>query len=309
MLQLKQNFKSLLDLLVVLPTEQNCIDYLETVIWNGQPVSPFDPTSLVYKCTNNRYRCKNTGKYFTIKTGTVFRNSKISLQKWLWTLFIFSSHKKGISSCQLAKDIGITQKSAWFMLHRLRSAFKISEFEIMLKDFVEIDETFIGGKNKNRHRDKKVPNSQGRNWTDKTPVLGLLERGGNLIAQVVSNTRQNTLEPIIRANIKKGSNVYTDEWYRHSNLLSKKFNHQIVNHSAKQYVKGTISTNAIENFWSHLKRGINGIYHWISKKHTPKYVNEFALRFNTRKYNEQERFDLVLSSAIGQNLTYQQLIN
>ena len=302
-------FKNLLDLLKTCPTEQTCIDYFKERRWKGKIISPFDSTSPVYECANNRYKCKNTGKYFNVRTGTIFENTKLSLKKWFYAFYAFFNHKKGISSHQLAKDISITQTSAWFMLHRLRSAFKISEFEIMLKDFVEIDETFIGGKNKNRHRDKKVPNSQGRNWTDKTPVLGLLERGGNLIAQVVSNTRQNTLEPIIRANIKKGSNVYTDEWYRHSNLLSKKFNHQIVNHSAKQYVKGTISTNAIENFWSHLKRGINGIYHWISKKHTPKYVNEFALRFNTRKYNEQERFDLVLSSAIGQNLTYQQLIN
>ncbi|RHZ37305.1 IS1595 family transposase [endosymbiont GvMRE of Glomus versiforme] len=305
---LKQNFKSLLDLLITLPTEQNCIDYLEAIIWNSQPISPFDPNSKVYKCADNKYKCKNTNKYFTIKTGTVFRNSKIPLQKWLWALYIFSAHKKGISSCQLAKDISITQKSAWFMLHRLRSTFKISELETMLKDLVEIDETFIGGKNKNRHWNKKVPHSQGRSWTDKIPVLGLLERGGNLITQVVFDTRQNTLEPIIRANIEKGSDVYTDEWYRHSSL-SQSFNHQIVNHSAKQYVKGTTSTNAIENFWSHLKRGINGIYHWISKKHTSKYVNEFTLRFNTRKYQERERFDLILSSVVGKNLTYQKLIN
>jgi transposase-like protein len=173
---------------------------------------------------------------------------------------------------------------------------------------VEIDETFIGGKNKNRHKDKKFPNSQGRSWTDKIPVLGLLERGGNLIAQVVSNTRQNTLEPIIRANIKKGSDVYTDEWYRHSNL-SKKFNHQIVNHSAKQYVNGKVSTNAIENRWSHLKRMIIGIYYWISKKHAQKYVDEFTFRSNTKKYNVHDRFDSVLLSTINKRLTYQQLIS
>jgi len=310
MLQLKQNFKSLLDLLIALPTEQDCIDYLEKVVWNDRLVSPFDPSSQVYKCANNKYKCKNTGKYFTIKSGTVFRNSKMPLQKWLWALYIFSTHKKGISSCQLAKDISVTQKSAWFMLHRLRFTFKISEFETMLKDLVEIDEAFIGGKNKNRHWNKKIPNSQGRSWKDKTPVLGMLERGGNLIAQVVSDTRQNTLEPAIRANIKKGSNIYTDEWYRHSNLC-KTFNHQIVNHSVKQYVKGKskISTNAIENFWSHLKRGVNGIYHWISKKHAPKYVDEFTLRFNTRRHHERERFDLLLSSVAGKNLTYQKLIN
>ena len=130
----------------------------------------------------------------------------------------------------------------------------------MLENFVEIDETFIGGKNKNRHRNKKVPNSQGRSWKDKVPVLGMIERGGNLIVQVVQNTQQKTIEPIINKNIKKGSNVYTDEWHAYKDL-HKQFNHKIVNHSIKQYVNENASTNAIENVWSHLKRGINGTYH------------------------------------------------
>lgn len=307
MFQLQQNFKSLLDLLITLPTEQNCINYLERVIWNDRPVSPFDPASKVYKCTNNRYRCKNTGKYFTIKTGTIFRNSKLSIQKWLWALYLFSSHKKGISSCQLAKDINITQKSAWFMLHRLRLAFKISKFESILKNTVEIDEAFIGGSNLNRHWDKKVPNSQGRSWKDKTPVLGLLERNGNLVTQVVPNTRQITIEPIVRAKVKVNSNVFTDEWFAYKDL-HQWFNHQIVNHRLKQYVNGQVSTNSIEGFWSHLKRGINGTYHWVSKGHLSKYTDEFTLRYNTRECDERERFELVLSSVVGKNLTYQQLI-
>jgi transposase-like protein len=306
--QTQQNFKSLLDLLITLPTEQSCINYLETIIWNNNPISPYDSNSKVYKCKDNKYKCKNTGKYFTVKSGTIFRNSKISIQKWLWVLYLFSSHKKGISSCQLAKDIGITQKSAWFMLHRLRSTFKISDFQTMLKNIVEIDETFIGGKNKNRHWDKKIPNSQGRSWADKTPVLGLLERNGNLITQVVPNTQQNTIEPIVIENVKKGSDVFTDEWFAYQDLI-KWYNHQIVNHRNKEYVKGKVSTNSLEGFWSHLKRGICGNYHWVSKEHLSKYVDEFTLRFNTREQNEQERFNLVLSSVVGKNLTYQQLIS
>jgi transposase-like protein len=129
---------------------------------------------------------------------------------------------------------------------------------------VEIDETFIGGKNKNRHKDKKVPHSQGRSWKDKVPVLGILQRDGNLITQVIPNTRQNIIEPIIRNNVKQNSNVYTDEWFAYQDL-GKWFNHQIVNHRIKQYVNGKASTNSIEGFWSHLKRGINGIYHQVSK--------------------------------------------
>lgn len=291
------NFKNIIDLLLnIFPTEQSCIDYFVENRWNGKPISPFDSTSQVYKCANNRYRCKNTGKYFSVRTGTVFENSKIPLQKSFLAFYLLSSRKKGISSHQLARDISITQKSAWFLLNRLRKTFKHPNFKIMLENFVEIDETFIGGKNKNRHKNKKVPNSQGRSWKDKVPVLGMLERNGNLITQVVPNTQQNTIEPIINLNIKKGSEVYTDEWFAYKDL-GKWFNHQIVNHSAKQYVNETVSTNSIEGFWSHLKRGIYGTYHWVSKKHLSSYVDEFTLRYNTRRYSEQERFDLVLSSV------------
>lgn len=244
----------------------------------GKPISPFDSTSTVYKCANNRYRCKNTGKYFSVRTKTVFENSKISLQKSFLAFYLLSSRKKGISSHQLARDISITQKSAWFLLNRLRQTFKHPNFQTMLKNVVEVDETFIGRKNKNRHWDKKAPHSQGRNWKDKTPVLGILERGsGRLFAQVIPNTQQNTLEQIINTQVKKESDVYTDEWYRHSRNLPKSFNHQIVNHSAKEYVKGIVSVNSVENRWSHLKRMIYGTYHWASKKHTQKYLNEAYL--------------------------------
>jgi transposase-like protein len=301
---------SIIDILLkIFPTEQSCINYFEEHRWKGKPVSPFDPTSQVYKCANNRYRCKNTGKYFSVRTGTVFENSKIPLQKSFLAFYLLSSRKKGISSHQLARDIRITQKTAWFLLNRLRKAFKHPNFQTMLQNVVEIDETFIGGKNKNRHWNKKVPNSQGRSWVDKTPVLGLLERNGNLITQVVSDTRQKTLEPIIEATVKKGSDIYTDEWYRHSKNLPKSFNHQIVNHSIKQYVDGKVSVNAVENRWSHLKRMIYGTYHWVSKKHTQKYLDEFTLRNNTKQYNDKERFDLVLLSTVGKRLTYQQLIS
>jgi transposase-like protein len=303
------NFKSIISfLLEIFPTEQACVDYFEEKRWKGKPISPFDPVSKVYKCANNRYRCKNTGKYFSVRTGTVFENSNLPLQKWFLAFYLLSSNKKGISSRQLVKYISITQKSAWFVLHRLRCAFKHPSFKAVLKGFVEIDETFIGGKNKNRHWNKKVPNSQGRSWKDKTPVLGMIERGGNLVCQVISNTQQNTLKKIINANIKRGSNVYTDEWYLHSNL-SENYSHQWINHNAKQYVNNRTTTNSIENVWSHLKRMIYGIYHQVSKKHLSKYVNEFTLRFNTRKWGEQERFDLVLASSIGMRLTYRELIN
>lgn len=305
-----QEFKSILDLIKAFPTEEACILHLETLRWDGNVVSPFDETSKVYKCKGFKYKCKNTGKYFNVRTNTIFDNTKIPLQKWFLALYIFSSHKKGISSHQLAKDITVTQKSAWFMLHRLRYAFEHPIFQAELGNDsgnVEIDETFIGGKNKNRHADKKVPNSQGRSVKDKTPVLGMIERGGNVIATVVPDTSAKSIVPIINETIKAGANVYTDEWHAYNNL-GQNFNHGRVNHGAKQYVNYMASTNSIECFWSHLKRGIDGIYHWASKKHLQSYVDEYALRFNTRTMTTNIRFNLVLTSANDRRLTYKALI-
>lgn len=301
------NLESLFDFLKSNPSEQDCINYFEEKRWKGKVISPFDPKSKVYECKGNKYKCKNTRKYFTVKTGTIFRNSNLPLQKWFLALYILSNYKRGFSSCQLAKEIKTTQKTAWFVLHRLRDIFDLPRFKVMLENSVEVDETFIGGKNRNRHKDKKVPHSQGRNWKDKIPVLGMIERGGNLIAQVVPNTKWETVNPIIRANVKEGSNVYTDEWYRHGDLYQD-FNHEIVNHSIKQYKKGKASTNTIENPWGHLKGTIRTYTH-ISRKHSQKYIDEFVLRFNTRKYKTEERFDLVLLSSVGKSLSYSQLIS
>lgn len=198
------------------------------------------------------------------------------------------------------------------LLDELRNSLKQSNFSNFIKEalkgIIEIDETYEGGKNKNRHWDKKVPNSQGRSWKDKTPILVMIERGGKAIAQVVPNVKQSTLEPIIKTNVEEGSNVYTDEWYAYKDL-DKWYNHQIVNHRKKQYANGKVSVNSAENFNSHFKGTIRGTYHWISKKHTQKYADEFTFRFNTRKYSNQERFDLVLASVVGKRLTYGELIN
>jgi len=299
------NFKSLSDLLTVFPNEQTIINYLEKQRWDGNVISPYDPTSKVYKCANNWYKCKNTKRFFNVKTGTAFAYTKLKLRDWFIASYLFA-RKKGVSSCQLARDLNITQKTAHFLLKDLRDSNEQSNFiKDTLKGFVEVDETFIGGKNKNRHWDKKVPNSQGRSWKDKVPVLVMIERNGNLIAQVVQNTKQNILETVINNHVKKGSNVYTDEWYRHSNL-AQNYNHKITNHSIKQYVNGEASTNSAESFNNFLKGTIKGTYHWISKKHTQKYVDEIVFRYNTRKYSTEERFNLMLSSIMGKSLTYRE---
>jgi transposase-like protein len=313
-------FNNLFEFLKLNPTEKDCVNHLEEIIWQGKtPTSPHDPNSKVYKCADkktsgkypakySKYKCKNTGKYFNVKTGTIFENSNIPLKKWFLAMCIFSPHKKSINSYQLAKFIGITQKSGWFVLHRLRFGNCSIFNKVMLGNIVEIDETFIGGKNKNRHRDKKVPHSQGRSLNDKITVWGAVERNGNVIAQVVSDTSQNTLEPLIKASIKENATINTDEWKAY-NDLHKWFNHQRVNHGIRQYVNGVITTNSIESFWAIVKRIIYGTYHHISKKHAQKYIDEIVFRYNTRKYRDEERFNLMLSSMVDKRLTYQQLIS
>lgn len=301
-------FKSIHDFLLVFPDEQACINHLEQIRWNGVVVSPFDETSKVYKCAGNKFKCKNTGKYFNAKTGTIFESTNIKLMKWFLALYVFSSHKKGISSYQLAKDIDVTQKSAWFMLHRLRAAFGNTN-DHKFNEIVEIDETFMGGKTANKHDKKVVRDEKGRAVDVKAPVLGFREREtGTVFAQVVPNVQARTLYPIIKNKVTTGAHIITDEAPTYNDLEAwpMSYEHNSVCHSAKQYVDGKFHTNGIENFWSHLKRGVDGIYHWVSVEHLQSYVNEFALRYNTRKFTTSSRFDYVLSNMTCR-LTYKEL--
>ena len=303
-----KEIKSVLELIKAFPDEQTCINHLEILRWNGYVISPFDETSKVYKCKGNKYQCKNTGKYFNVKTNTLFDNTKVGLQKWFLAIWICTSYKKGISSVQLAKEIDVTQKTAWFLLQRIRNCFGIDNEE-PLDGIIESDETFVGGKNKNRHKDKKVAQSQGRSFKDKTPVLGLLQRDGNVRAFVVANTQAKTLQPIIRKNVKKHSVFISDEWLGY-NGLDCDYDHHIIDHSKKQYVdfnNPEIHSNSIEGFWSILKRGYNGIYNWWSRKHMQKYVDEFVFRFNLRKETQFIRFTKLLFN-MENRLTYKELI-
>ena len=299
-------FNTILDLLKTFPDEQSCINHLESLRWvNADVVSPFNPLSKVYKCANNRYRCKETGKYFNVKTSTLFDNSKIELQKWFLAIWLVTSHKKGISSIQLSKDIGVTQKTAWFMLQRIRNCFGFDN-DNNLSNEVEVDETYVGGKNKNKHNTKKVEGTQGRSVKDKAPVFGMVERGGKLNAKCVDDVTIRTLtkETVRYVN---DATVYSDEWLGY-NALKRIYDHQFIKHGAGQYVNGRVHTNTIEGFWSLLKRGIVGIYHFTSVKHLQKYVDEFVFRYNTRNGNEVSRFNLLLSNTENR-LTYKGLIN
>lgn len=327
------NIKSVFELMQIFSSEQICIEYLETLRWGNVPISPFDETSKVYKCKNNQYRCKNTGKYFNVKTDTMFENSKVKLQKWFLAIWLVTSHKKGISSMQLAKDIGVTQKTAWFLLHRIRACFGVENGN-ELEGVVECDETFIGGKNKNRHKDKKVPHSQGRSFKDKVPVMGMLERGENEIierphkvipnktvkekvihksskmnAYVVDNTKRKSIQPFIYSYVKLDTRLMTDEWWAYHGL-GKDYKHKIIDHSKKEYVSlqdNIVHTNNIEGSWRILKNSVNGMYNHVSKKHLQKYVDEFVYRFNLRKVSDQEKFRYLLKNS-NVRTTYSQLV-
>jgi len=223
-------------------------------------------------------------------------------------IYLVTSHKKGISSCQLARDIKVTQKTAWFMLHRIRHVLQYG-FEEPLGDvsgIIEIDESFVGGKNKNRHFNKRVPYTQGRAFKDKKPVFGILERNGKVKAFVIDNTSTKQNEHWVHKLVYQGCEVFTDEWWRHSEL-NYNFDHMYVNHSKYQYVMGHIHTNTIEGFWSHLKRSIFGVYHMVTPKHLQKYVNEIVFRYNTKKMSECERIKEVMLHLEGR-LKYKNLI-
>lgn len=293
---------SLVSFILQFPDEESCVRYLEDLRWKNGVVSPFDPSSKVYRCSNGKYKCRNTGKYFDVKTGTVFSGTKISLRKWVFAIFMFLSHKRGISSCQLARDLGVTQKTAWNMLHKIREFMKSQNNQQVSGD-VEIDETFVGGKNKNRHKDKKVEKCQGRSFKDKSPVFGVLQRGGKVSAIVVPDTKASTLKPFITQLIMEGSNVFTDGW-EYSGM--EQYNQYSVDHSRSLYGMEIVTedgelinacTNGIENVWSHFKRMIFGTYYKVSKTHLQRYIDEYIFRFNTRNISDNERFELFLQSV------------
>jgi hypothetical protein len=308
---INNDFKSILELIKTFNSEEICIEHLEMHRWNGNVVSPFDAESKVYKCSGYKYKCKNTGKYFNVRTGTMFDNTKIELQKWFLAIWLITSHKKDISSVQLAKDIDVTQKTAWFLNHRIRACFGLENNENHLSGQIEVDETYVGGKNKNRHAHKKVEDSQGRSHKDKTPVVGIVERDGKLAAKVVENVKSETIKVplMIIKNVVAGSNVYTDEWLGNIGV-AKKYVHEVVKHGLGEYVNGVVHVNTMEGFWSLLKRGIIGIYHWVSAKHMQKYVDEFSFRYYTRDMKtEAERINYLLGMTTVRTKYHELIVN
>lgn len=307
-----QHFKSLLELITFFKSEEVCLKYLEEERWPDNIFCPHCGTTGVYRFSDGkRFKCSACREQFTAKVGTIFEGSKIPLQKWYVAIYFLTAHKKGISSHQLGRDIQVTQKTAWFMLQRIRFAFGIDDTEVDPNDEVQLDETFVGGKNKNRHKDKKVKNSQGRSFKDKTPILGVMKinKEGSIVkCFVISNTRAEEIQPILRSIIPAGTKVISDEWHAYHGL-NDTYEHCVVDHGKKEYVNTAgDTTNTLEGFWTWLKRAYTGIYHFMSRKHLQFYADEVAFRYNTRLKTEAERFSQLINS-VNCRLTYKTLIS
>ncbi|OON99222.1 MAG: hypothetical protein ATN35_01735 [Epulopiscium sp. Nele67-Bin004] len=297
-----QNFKSLLELTEYFKSEKDCQEYFSHIRWNGKPVCPYCQHNKVYTMSDNRYKCSCCGNKFTVKVGTIFENSKISLKKWFVAIFLLSTTKKGISSIQLSKELGITQKSAWYMIHRIREAV-IGESQNKLNGIIEVDETYIGGKESNKHNSKKQ--NLGRGVVGKEIVLGMVQRGGNVRAFHIDDTKSTTLERFVKDNVAVESIVFTDEHKGYAQLV---YPHYIVKHSHNQYVSGDVHTNTIEGFWSLVKRSVVGIYHYISPKHLNRYLQEFTHRYNHKTDKPSIIMNSILKNSIGKRLPYSVLI-
>lgn len=254
----------------------------------------------VWKCYG-----KHQSPTFTLKTGTIFEDSPIGLEKWLPALWLIVNCKNGISSCELARDLGVTQKTAWFMAHRLRFALKDGGFRLLSGE-VEADETFIGGKARNMHIGKRKRRITGTGTKDKTAVMGILERSGKVRTTVVPSTKRKTLQAEVKKHVEAGSALYTAALLSYEGLASD-YAHQVIDH-AVACVDGQVHTNGLENFWSLLKRGISGTYVSVEPFHLFCYLDEQTFRYNNRKeMNDYDRFELALSQIAGKRLTYEHL--
>jgi transposase-like protein len=308
--------KSLQEAIVYFSNPDNCIDYLAIRRWpNGRVICPgCGSDSVSFNAKRRTWKCSkhHTKREFSIKVGTVMEDSAIPLDKWLTAMWMILNCKNGVSSCEIAKNVRVTQKSAWFMLHRIRLTMQDEMLGSKLSGEVEADETFIGGKARNMHKNVKARRitGQGRNTDDKIMVMGILERGGKIRTKILSDRKQETLHGEVRANVEAGAELYTDTFGAYKGLQSE-YAHQVVDH-ALRYVDGRVHTNGLENFWSLLKRSLGGTYISVEPFHLFRYLDEQSFRYNFRgtKQNpitDAERFSIAASQLVGKRITFAQL--
>lgn len=280
-----------------------CTAFVAELRWENGPVCDrCGGTESYYLETRRVWKCKACKRQYSVKVGTIFEDSPLGLDKWLPAVWLIANSKNGISSHELGRALGITQKSAWFMLHRIRLAMASGSFDKM-DGIVEVDETYIGGLSKNMHADKRREKITGGGAVDKAVVVGALQRDGQVRAAVVTNTTAPTLAGFVRDQVAEDSYVFTDS---HPSYLSLRFffEHGVVDHTLGQYVNGMIHTNGIESFWALLKRSIKGTYIHVNWEHLFRYVDERSFAYNFRKAGDFSRFEQVLSQVAGRRLTY-----
>ena len=292
------SFKSIVSVIKHFNNEDICKQALAEVRWGEDVVCPHCGKHHCARRADGRFRCNQCKHNFSCTTGTVFENTKLPLQKWFIAMYLISSHKKGVSSLQVMRDCEVTQKTAWFMLHKVRSLYGQNDSTVLSKE-VEMDEMYLGGREANKHESKKTEGTQGRSIKTKTPIFGMVERGGNVVAMKVGDTQGATLIPIVEQFVDKGTTTYTDELKAYNGLSKKGYEHLFVNHGKREYVRANdIHTNGIEGFWAHFKRVVFSTYHCVSKDYLQRYIDEQVYRWNTRKQSASYRFEDMLNKAV-----------
>jgi transposase-like protein len=296
--------KTLQEAILYFSDPANCREYLVARRWPDGVICPrCGSKDVLFLEKYNRWHCraKHDAPQFTLKTGTIMEESPIGLDKWLMAMWQIVNCKNGISSYEVAKAIGVTQKSAWFMDHRIRLALMNGSFE-KLSGHVEADETFIGGKARNMHLSKRQRRITGTGGKDKMAVMGMLERDGEVRTVVVGSRRKRVLQEEVKKHVEAGAALYTDALLSYDGLASD-YAHQVIDHAVK-YVDGNVHTNGLENFWSLLKRTIAGTYVSVEPFHLFRYLDEQSYRFNNRRMTDAERFDMAVKGIVGKRLTF-----
>jgi transposase-like protein len=297
---------TLQDAVVYFASPANCREYLVARRWpNGVTCPRCGSANVLFQQKYNRWQCgsKHALRQFTLKTGTIFEDSPLGLDKWLMATWQVVNCKNGISSYEVHRGAGITQKTAWLMDHRIRHALGLSPVG-KLSGQIEADETFIGGNARTVHKSKRTARITGTGGKDKTAVMSILERGGKVRTKVVDNTKKKTLQKEIREHVLAGSALFTDALKSYEGI--NEFQHEVVDH-AVAYVRGEVHTNGMENFWSLVERGLNGTYTSVGPFHLFRYLDEQAFRFKNREMTDGDRFDIVLRQIVGKQLTWNQL--